>query len=138
MKKPKVLLALSILVLVVTVIGMSVASSNVDIDYSHNVAGTGTVFTDFKMGSRESTEAIGRVRGTGEITNKYFFQSNASENVTIEDQFLLTSPPPTNETSIGDYPQMAENPGNLRMLGTSWADKININPGNGSNQSHPL
>ncbi len=138
MKKPKVVLALPILALMVAMVGVFIASSNVDIDYSHNVAGTGTVFTDFKMGSMQSTEAIGRVRGTGEITNKYFFQSNASENITIEDQFLLTSPSPTNETPISDYPQMAENPGSLRMLGTTWAGKININPGEGSNQSRPI
>jgi hypothetical protein len=80
MKKPKVVFALLILALM----GEGVlASSNVDIDYSHNVVGTGTVFTDFKMGSMENTEATGRVRGTGEVMNKYLFQSNASENVTI-------------------------------------------------------
>jgi hypothetical protein len=122
MKKPKVVFALLILALMEGVL----ASSNVDIDYSHNVVGTGTVFTDFKMGSMQNTEATGRVRGTGEVMNKYLFQSNSSENVTIEDQFLLTSTPTANETTLGDYPQMAEDPGSFRMLGTTWADAINI------------
>jgi hypothetical protein len=136
MKKPKVVLALPILILMVAMGEVFLASSNVDIDYSHNVVGTGTVFTDFKMGSMQNTEAIGRVRGTGEVMNKYLFQSNASENVTIEDQFLLTSTPIANETPMGDFPQMAENPGGFRMLGTAWADEININsPKRGSNQS---
>ena len=135
MKKPKVVLAL----LMVAMVGVFLASSNVDIDYSHNVVGTGTVFTDFKMGSMQSTEAIGRVRGTGEVMNKYLFQSNASENITIEDQFLLTSTPTAHEITISGYPQMAESPGSFRMLGTAWADEINIySPVEGTNQSRSI
>ena len=49
--------------------------------------------TDFKMGSDESTLATGRVRGSGEVMNKYVFVSNNSENVSIEDQFLFTKVP---------------------------------------------
>jgi len=116
-------LALQILALLMA--GAFIASGNMDIDYSHNVEGTGTVFTDFRMGSTESTEATGKVRGTGAVMNKYIFQSNASENITIEDQFLLTSPSAAHEITISDYPQMAESLG-FRMLGATWAGQINI------------
>jgi hypothetical protein len=126
MKKLKVILALQMLALLMA--GAFTAASNMDIDYSHNVEGTGTVFTDFKMGSTENTEATGRVRGTGVVMNRYLFQSNASENITIKDQFLLTSPSAAREIIISDYPQMAKSPVGFRMLGASWADQINISP----------
>jgi len=55
-----------IAVLLILVMGDAIAS-NLNIDYSHNVAGTGTVMTNFEMGSAENTKAIGEVHGTGEI-----------------------------------------------------------------------
>jgi hypothetical protein len=119
----KVVLALQILALLAA--DSFTASSNMDIDYSHNVEGTGTVFTDFRMGSEENTEATGRVRGTGEVMNRYLFQSNASENITIKDQFLLTSPSAASEIIISDYPGMVKSLG-FRMLGAAWADQIDI------------
>lgn len=102
------------------------ASSNMDIDYSHNVEGTGTVITDYKMGSSLSTEAVGKVRGTGEVMNKYLFQSNNSKNVTIEDQFFFSQALEPHEISINDYPQMPKMPGSFRLLGTAWAGMINL------------
>jgi hypothetical protein len=107
--------------------GTYAASTNMDIDYSHNVVGTGTVMTDFKMGSDESTQATGRIRGSGEVVNKYVFSSNNSENVSIEDQFLFAKAPIAHEITIRDYPQMRIIPGRFRLLGTSWATKINLN-----------
>ncbi|MEI8004474.1 MAG: hypothetical protein WCG94_09050, partial [Methanothrix sp.] len=86
--------------------GAYAASTNMDIDYSHKVTGTGTVMTDFKMGSAESTQATGRVMGSGEVMNKYVFVSNNSENVSIEDQFTFTKTPVAHEITIRDYPQM--------------------------------
>ena len=70
--------------LLILVMGDAIAS-NLNIDYSHNVAGTGTVMTNFEMGSPENTKAIGEVHGTGEILNKYIFSTNSSENITILD-----------------------------------------------------
>ena len=102
------------------------ASASMDIDYSHNVIGTGTVMTDFKMGSDESTQATGRVRGSGEVLNKYVFISNNSENVSIEDQFLFTKATVVHEISIRDYPQMTKSPVSFRLLGTTWAAKIKL------------
>jgi len=130
---PSLLLAL--LMFFLAVAGAYAASDNMDIDYSHNVKGTGTVMTDFKMGSDESTLATGRVRGSGEVMNKYIFVSNNSENVSIKDQFLFTKSPATHEITIRDYPQMTGNPGSFRLLGTSWAAKINLVPQNDSQNS---
>lgn len=118
-------IAPAIALLIVTM-GVNVALSNVDIDYSHSVVGTGTVMTDFKMGSSENTEATGEVHGTGDVMDKYTFQSNNSENVTITDQFLFTKVPIAHEVTIRDYPQMNKSHGNLRLTGTIWAGKINL------------
>lgn len=125
-------LALLIFALTMVMAGAYAASNNMDIDYSHNVVGTGTVMTDFRMGSDESTQATGRVRGSGEVMNKYVFISNSSENVSIEDQFLFTKIPAPHEITIRDYPQMNNSPGSFRLLGTIWAAKINLTPQNQS------
>jgi len=111
----------------IMIAGAHAASTNMDIDYSHNVVGTGTVMTDFRMGSDESTQATGRIRGSGEVINKYVFSSNNSENVSIEDQFLFAKAPIAHEITIRDYPQMTIIPGSFRLLGTSWAAKISLN-----------
>ncbi len=121
-----VLLPLALPLLALVIAGAYAASTNMDIDYSHNVVGTGTVMTDYKMGSDESTQATGRIRGSGEVVNKYVFSSNNSENVSIEDQFLFTKAPVAHEITIRDYPQIRIIPGSFRLLGTNWATKINL------------
>ena len=128
------MLAGAILFLVVTAMVATAyaSSSNMDIDYSHNVVGTGTVMTDFKMGAEESTIATGRVRGSGEVMNKYVFVSNNSENISIEDQFLFTKLPAVHEITVADYPQMTRRPISFRLLGTSWASRINLSQQNDS------
>jgi hypothetical protein len=70
--------------------------------------------------------ATGEVHGTGDVTNRYVFQSNNSGNITIQDQFLFTKSPVFNEITIRDYPPLKNNSGNLRLLGTIWAGKINL------------
>ena len=136
MKKPKASLTLLIPTLLIVTVGAYAASTNLDIDYSHNVVGSGTVMTDFKMGSPESTLTAGKVRGTGEVMNKYIFQSNNSDNVTIEDQFLFSKTVEAKEIAIRDYPMMTKSPGRFRMLGTTWAGKIDISrPSEASNQT---
>ena len=127
-------LAPLILALTFLMTGAYAASTGMDIDYSHNVVGTGTVMTDFKMGSDESTQATGRVRGSGEVMNKYVFVSNNSENVSIEDQFIFTKVPIAHEITIRDYPQMTKSLGSFRLLGTTWAARINLTPQNDSGQ----
>jgi len=101
-------------------------STDVEIDYSHNVVGTGTVMTDFKMGSEDSTEASGMVRGSGEVLNKYVFSSNNSDNITIEDSFLFTKAQETDEVTLADFPEMKEIAGDYRLRGTAWAESINL------------
>jgi hypothetical protein len=126
MRKPLQLLAILMLPLLAVTTEANDAYSNVDINYSHSIVGTGTVMTDFKMGSAENTEAAGRIRGTGEVVNKYVFQSNDSNNVTIEDQFLFTKIPESHEITIRDYPTMTKSPGSFRLLGTRWAGNIGL------------
>lgn len=132
MKNPRSLRALSVLAILIVSAWNYADSSEVDIDYSHNVVGTGTVMTDFKLGSDENTEATGKVRGTGGVVNKYIFQSNNSDNVTIEDQFLFSKTIEPHEITIDDYPRMTKSPDRFRMLGTTWAGKINLS----SNSEH--
>jgi hypothetical protein len=115
-----------IIALLIIAAGVNAAFSYVDINYSHNLIGTGTVMTDFKMGSSESTVATGEVHGTGDVTNRYVFQSNNSGNITIQDQFLFTRSPAYNEITIRDYPPLNNTSRNLRLLGTIWAGKINL------------
>jgi hypothetical protein len=126
MQKIKAIKVLLLFAVMVAMAGSHAASNNMDIDYSHNVKGIGTVMSDFKMGSDESTQATGRVRGSGEVMNKYIFVSNNSENISIEDQFIFIKIPAAHEITIRDYPQMTEIPGRFRLLGTAWASKIDL------------
>ncbi|MDD1759465.1 MAG: hypothetical protein LUQ44_02565 [Methanothrix sp.] len=100
--------------------------AEVDIDYSHNLMGTGTVMSDFKMGSKDDTLAAGRVRGSGEVMNRYAFLINDSKNVSIEDQFIFHELPEATEMDVPDYPPMTEAPMRMRLLGTAWAARINL------------
>ena len=105
---------------------MTALSEN-KIDYSHDVVGTGTIMTDYKMTSPQSTEASGKVRGTGDVMNKYvFFASNNSENVTIEDQFTLSAATVTREVTLSDYPQIPKKAPDFKMIGTNWAGGLII------------
>jgi len=103
-----------------------VSSGETNIDYSHNLMGTGTVMSDFKMGSEEDTLATGRVRGSGEVTNRYTVLMNDSKNVSIDDQFTFHELPVAGEVILPEYPPMAGEPMSLHLLGTSWASRINL------------
>lgn len=126
-----------LIAMMIWILGAAMAS-NVNIDYSHNIAGTGTVMTDFEMGSVESTIAKGEVRGTGELMNRYVYLSNNTENVTVFDQFLFTKAQPSNGTALESYPVMKREPGSFRLLGTIWSGRINsLNQKININQSAP-
>ncbi|MFB3763696.1 MAG: hypothetical protein ACE14P_00440 [Methanotrichaceae archaeon] len=106
----------------------SFASSEVSIDYSHNVRGTGTIVTDYRIGSedKQNTEVSGKVRGTGDMLNKYLFQSsNSTRNVTIEDEFVMSKIRTANITRpmLASYPQIPNAP-NIVFTGTAWAEKV--------------
>lgn len=122
----KVLPWITIAALGMIMAGAYTSFAEVDIDYSHNLVGKGTVMTDFKMGSEDNTLARGRVRGSGEVTNRYSFISNSSKNVSIEDQFIFQEMPLRQEMPRQEYPQMAGMPKRLRLVGTAWAAKINL------------
>lgn len=111
-------------------------SAQVDIDYSHNVIGIGTVMTDFKMGSEDDTVATGRIRGSGEVVNRYAFISNDSENISIKDQFLFEEMHEVHDAPTSDYPPMTLNNIGLRLVGPAWASRINLSAQNDS-VSHP-
>ena len=131
MNEPLHDLARALIAILVTIAFAFDAASQIDIDYSHNVVGTGTLMTDYRMGSPQSTEALGKVRGTGEMMNKYLFQSgNGSENVTIEDQFLLSQIQPSHEITLGDYPQMTKRPGGFRLIGAGLSGVLWLQEGN--------
>jgi len=106
---------------------LTASSSETNIDYSHDVVGTGTIMTDYKMTSAQSTEASGKVRGTGDVMNKYIFSaSNDSDNVTIEDQFTLSAATVNREITLSDYPQIPKRTPDFRLLGTYWAGGLMI------------
>ncbi len=124
--------ALPALILLVSLSLAISASSEVSIDYSHNVKGSGTIVTDYHIGSgdKQNTEASGIVRGTGDMLNKYLFQAgNNSENATIEDEFTMSKRSPINVSRpmIANYPQIPS-PGapNLVFTGTAWAEKVTL------------
>lgn len=103
------------------------APSQVDIDYSHSVVGTGTLITDYHMEAEQRSEASGRVRGTGNVMNKYLFLSgNDSQNVTIEDQFTLSgkSNVASKDLTFSSFPPGPENPDTFRLTGAAWADGL--------------
>jgi hypothetical protein len=127
MKSPMVRLAVAFTVLYTVLL---IATSQVDIDYSHSVVGTGTIITDYHMEAEQATEASGKVRGTGNVMNKYLFLSeNNSQNLTIEDQFSLSgnftnSTVIPSELDFGSFPPLPHNPGAFRLTGAAWADRL--------------
>ncbi len=58
--------------------------------------------------------------------NRYAFLINDSKNVSIEDQFIFQKLPEAAEIDLPAYPPMSEAPMSLRLLGTSWAARINL------------
>jgi len=81
--------------------------------------------TDFKMGSSESTVATGEVHGTGDVTDRYVFQSNNSGKHYHPGSILFTKSPVYNHITIPTILHWNNTSGNLRLLGTIWAGKIN-------------
>lgn len=106
----------------------SMACSKVDIDYSHDVVGTGTVMTDYRMGDRQTSEAFGAVRGTGDVIDNYFFSTNNSSEIKVEDRFMLTR---TAERTIAmsiepNFPPWPGEQGSYKLFGKIWAKNIKI------------
>lgn len=111
----------------------STAYANVDVDYSHNVAGNGTVITDYRMGDLESSVTYGAIRGTGNVFNSYSFSTNNSSDFRIEDKFVLTKTIEKAVTMsvVPSFPPWPGKPGNFKLIGKSWAENIEIGSLNG-------
>jgi hypothetical protein len=132
------------LVIMATCALIFISSSEVDIDYSHSVVGTGTLITDYHMEAEQNSEASGKVRGTGNVMNKYLFLSgNDSRNMTIEDQFVLSGEAASRQLTLNDLPTGNEEPDRFRLTGTAWAERLevmsavnsSVNSSNNSEQS---
>ena len=127
--------------LIIVALCVSTACMKVDIDYTHNVAGNGTVITDYRMGDQTTSVATGAIRGTGNVINSYSFSTNNSSDLRVQDRFVLTK---TTEKEV----TMAVNPnlpawprklGSYKLIGRSWAGNIEIGPDSSSqkyNSSH--
>ena len=106
----------------------SSACAKVDIDYSHNVAGNGTVITDYRMGDQETSVASGAIRGTGNVINSYSFSTNNSSDLRIEDRFVLTktADKATTMSVTPSFPPWPGDPGSFKLIGKRWAKNIEI------------
>lgn len=104
------------------------ATSEMDIDYSHSVVGTGTLITDYHMGgAEENSEASGKVRGTGNVMNKYLFLSgNDSQNVTIEDEFVFSDKGNASLPTMDGLPARSPEADKFRLTGAAWAEKLEV------------
>ncbi len=104
------------------------ATSEMDIDYSHSVVGTGTLITDYHMGgAKENSEASGKVRGTGNVMNKYLFLSgNDSQNVTIEDEFVFSDKSNASLPTMDGLPTGSPKTDRFRLTGAAWAEKLEV------------
>ncbi len=134
MKPPVAWLALALIVISAFALAFAftftlafTATSEMDIDYSHSVVGTGTLITDYHMGDKESSEASGKVRGTGNVMNKYLFLSgNDSQNVTVEDEFAFTNNGNASLPTMDRIPARQPETDRFRLTGAPWADKLEV------------
>jgi hypothetical protein len=121
-------------IIILVALCMSVALSKVDIDYTHDVIGNGTIITDYRMGDQQTSVATGAIRGTGNVVNSYFFSTNNSSDLKLEDRFVLTKAAErvTTMAATPRFPPWPGKPGSYRLIGKNWAGNIEIGPSNGS------
>jgi hypothetical protein len=101
-----------------------------DIEYNHDVVGTGSIMTDYKIGDKQSSEASGAIHVTGDVLNNLYFSLNNSTNLIITDRFVFTNTTPKAVTMSvsSSYPPWPGNLSRFRLIGRSWADKIELEP----------
>jgi hypothetical protein len=127
--------------LIIVVLCVSTACMKIDIDYTHNVAGNGTVMTDYRMGDQQTSVATGAIRGTGNVINSYSFSNNNSSDLRVQDRFVLTN---TTEKVVTmavnpNFPSWPGKLGRYKLIGRNWAENIDIGPDSSSqkyNNSH--
>jgi hypothetical protein len=106
----------------------SIVCSSTDIEYNHDVAGTGTVMTDYIIGDEQGSEASGAIHVTGDVINSFSFSSNNSTNLIERDRFVFTKTT-SKAVTMAVAPRFPPWTGNLssyRLIGRSWADKIEL------------
>jgi len=112
--------------LIFLILLINIVSSETDINYTHSIAGTGTVITDYTIGSQQNSEAFGKVRATGEMMNRYIFSSsNDSRNITVNDEFIFSKTKPE-VSPLAAFPLRPIIPGWFRVVGPSWAEKLQV------------
>lgn len=121
-------------VIILVALCTSAALSKVDIDYTHDVAGNGTVITDYRMGDQQTSLATGAIRGTGNVINSYSFSTNNSSDLKLEDRFVLTKTAErvTTMAAAPRFPPWPGKTGSYRLIGKSWAGNIDIGSSSGS------
>jgi hypothetical protein len=108
----------------------SLACSKMDIEYNHDVVGTGSIMTDYKIGDKQSSEVSGAIHVTGNVLNSFSFSSNNSTNLIETDRFVFTNTT-QKAVTMSVSPRLPPWPGNFsrfRLIGKSWADKIELAP----------
>jgi len=112
--------------LILLILSINIVSSEMDINYSHSIVGTGTIVTDYSIGSKQNSEASGKVRATGEMMNRYDFHlNNDSGNITVKDEFIFSKIKPE-ASPLADYPLRPIIPGWFRVVGPSWAENLKV------------
>jgi hypothetical protein len=99
-----------------------------DIEYNHDVVGTGSIMTDYRIGDKQSSEASGAIHVTGDVLNNLSFSLNNSTNLIIANRFVFTNTT-QKAVTMSVSPRFPPWPGNLsrfRLIGKSWADRIEL------------
>jgi len=112
--------------LILLILLINIVSSETGVDYAHSIAGTGTVVTDYIIGSQQNSEAFGKIRATGDMMNKYVFHSsNDSRNISVKDELVFSKTKPE-VSPLADFPLRPIIPGWFRVVGPSWAEKLKV------------
>lgn len=86
--------------------------------------------TDYRIGDKQSSEASGAIHVTGDVLNNLSFSLNNSTNLIIKDRFVFanTTTKVVTMSASPSYPPWPGNLGRFRLIGKSWADKIELAP----------
>jgi hypothetical protein len=119
--------------MIMAVLCISLAWAKIDIDYTHDIIGTGTIMTDYRMGDHRTSEAFGAVRGTGDIVDNYYFSTNNSSEIKVQDRFVLTKTDGKAVTKSikPTLPPWPGQHGSYKLLGRRWAKNIEIESNSG-------
>ena len=122
-----------LITMILAVLCISLAWSKVDIDYTHDIIGTGTIMTDYRMGDHRTSEAFGAVRGTGDIMDNYYFSTNNSSEIKVQDRFVLTKTDGKAVTKSvkPNLPPWPGQHGSYKLLGSRWAKSLEIESNSG-------